>query len=1263
MDRSGTLSRFSKDTNYSVADDDLSIVASDEEGSSADGASFDQQTDGKTRSLKNAPVDLVRKETRMVSYLRYILLLLLVTEAVLFSIFTFRTVTAAEENNNNNDNEDGGGGAGENNNGATANAAFVDGLEANLLKSHTNRLSAAFSLSSSVSSYALTMTEMTNTNEDNSSPIVGGSDSNTAWPMVTVPHLEPRTTGILSTTQTTQVILSPLVYPFLKTEFEDYAVDVMEEECFAFGSCAEDGISYPTQIYNLDGSFASANEMTWPIWQIAPFTSLPIRLLNQLSDPLIGKALQDMMTQNAAVWTDFRVLNSMPSSTMIYPVYQDFNEVNLVASLGMQLDWLSILESSLPNLDVINEDYTIYIEYNCTDGGQVATFAMDVDNRGEGSNGGIQFITLSEDVSPIQVKDRAPLIELPGVYVYGEFTEPKSITDSNEEEFCGGYNVWIASATLLEAIAKDLGTDGTSGIVDGAEDDEEKSSNRPAVMTSIVAIMFFITLCVFLVYDYVVEKRQSVVINIATKSSAIVENLFPAQVRDRMLQNLQEKAPAATDANGMMGDSGGGDGAMSKNAIPAASMAGTDHVSVKQFLSNDTKLNNDLSTQPIADLFPNTTVLFADIAGFTAWSSQREPPQVFTLLETLYRSFDVIAGKLKVFKVETIGDCYMAVTGLPNPDEAHAVHMSRFAYQCMMGMKELLWELEAILGPGTSDLALRVGLHSGPVTAGVLRGEKSRFQLFGDTVNTASRMESTGERGRIQVSHETADLLMAAGKSHWLKARQDMVVAKGKGEMKTFWLDPTKKRRHTKSHKDIRVQQEISLGNGQNGDGMSPGEVPFDEKYARLIDWNVDVLLHHLARVISCRSRSPARGSLVNHSSEVALLPAAINDVAEVVALPPFDPDASRFRRARPDVSMLQQTRADLHEYVKRIALMYRDVPFHNFEHASHVTLCANKLLNRLINSDEYDTEEELHDSTFGISSDPLTHFAIVFAALIHDADHTGLPNAQLVKDSHDMARKFDNRSVAEQNSVHLGWEMLMDPRFERLRKCIYQTNVERKRFRQLVINSVMATDIADRQVNENRQSKWDKAFRRSPGDGASALQIQEDMNRKATAVIEHIIQVSDVAHTMQHWHIYRRWNERLFHEMHEAFQSGKVNVDPSTNWYIGELGFFDYYLIPLAMKLKECGVFGASGYEYISYVLKNKKEWERKGRQVVQEMVLLYKDVDEEDQSGSSLDDSEYDSDDLEYDSPGGMSTDSEGEDTHDNDIDSMNPAQVPKR
>ena len=159
-------------------------------------------------------------------------------------------------------------------------------------------------------------------------------------------------------------------------------------------------------------------------------------------------------------------------------------------------------------------------------------------------------------------------------------------------------------------------------------------------------------------------------------------------------------------------------------------------------------------------------------------------------------------------------------------------------------------------------------------------------------------------------------------------------------------------------------------------------------------------------------------------------------------------------------------------------------------EHASHVTLCANKLLTRLVNSDEYDSEEELHNVTYGISSDPLAHFAIVFAALIHDVDHTGLPNAQLVKDNAPVAVRFQSKSVAEQNSTHIGWELLMDKRFERLRKCIYQTNVERKRFRQLVINSVMATDIADRKVIAQRNAKWERAFRKPANPETSAQQL-----------------------------------------------------------------------------------------------------------------------------------------------------------------------------
>jgi hypothetical protein len=95
-----------------------------------------------------------------------------------------------------------------------------------------------------------------------------------------------------------------------------------------------------------------------------------------------------------------------------------------------------------------------------------------------------------------------------------------------------------------------------------------------------------------------------------------------------------------------------------------------------------------------------------------------------------------------------------------------------------------------IFAQDTAELGLRFGLNSGPTTAGVLRGEKGRFQLFGDTVNTAARMEHHGEVHRIQVSPSTAESLRADGKAHWLTPRVDLVHAKGKGAMQTYWCEP-----------------------------------------------------------------------------------------------------------------------------------------------------------------------------------------------------------------------------------------------------------------------------------------------------------------------------------------------------------------------------------------------------------------------------------------------------------------------------------------
>lgn len=273
--------------------------------------------------------------------------------------------------------------------------------------------------------------------------------------------------------------------------------------------------------------------------------------------------------------------------------------------------------------------------------------------------------------------------------------------------------------------------------------------------------------------------------------------------------------------------------------------------------------------------------------------------------------------------------------------------------------------------------------------------------------------------------------------------------------------------------------------------------------------------------------------------------------------------------------------------------------------------MSVSKLLTRIVAPDAIMLQEEegatlaasLHDHTYGITSDPLTQFACVLSALIHDTDHCGVSNVQLIKEGSTVARFFKEKSVAEQNSICVAWEKLMDPNFAELRKAIYAEPSELDRFRQLVVNNVLATDLFDKELQALRKKRWDMAFQRL-GDNSNAV---DDVNRKATVVMEHLIQASDVAHTMQHWHIYQKWNERLFAEMMTAFKDGRMDSDPSLTWFEGELGFFDDYVIPLANKLKECGVFGVSSDEYLNYAMENRREWANKGEEVIQRYISKY--------------------------------------------------------
>jgi 3'5'-cyclic nucleotide phosphodiesterase len=351
-------------------------------------------------------------------------------------------------------------------------------------------------------------------------------------------------------------------------------------------------------------------------------------------------------------------------------------------------------------------------------------------------------------------------------------------------------------------------------------------------------------------------------------------------------------------------------------------------------------------------------------------------------------------------------------------------------------------------------------------------------------------------------------------------------------------------------------------------------------KNQRLIEWNVDILFRLLSQIAKHQaienSSIMGRARTSKHTGtgvESAKPEMVMDEVSEVIELPKFNSRIARAVDQRDDIALSPEVKGQLHEFVSEIAGMYHDNPFHNFEHASHVTMSTVKLLSRIVAPFDLDDEEtksanekklqktmasKMHDHTYGITSDPLTQFAVVFSALIHDADHYGVPNALLVQEGHELSKKYKGKSVAEQNSVDVAWKILMDPRFGTLRNAICRNESDWTRFRKLIVNSVMATDIVDKELKELRNTRWDKAFKGEFVEDDADV----DRNRKATIVIEHLIQASDISHTMQHWHIYRKWNERLFMELYRTYKEGRSDKDPSEFWYKGEIGFFTFYIV-----------------------------------------------------------------------------------------------------
>jgi class 3 adenylate cyclase len=179
----------------------------------------------------------------------------------------------------------------------------------------------------------------------------------------------------------------------------------------------------------------------------------------------------------------------------------------------------------------------------------------------------------------------------------------------------------------------------------------------------------------------------------------------------------------------------------------------------------------------IADSFADVTVLFGDLVGFTTLSSNISAAEIVAMLNGLFSRFDRIATELGIEKIKTIGDCYMAVCGLPQPCPDHAERMARMALRMVDAIREYGAE-------NGLDLQMRIGINSGPVVAGVIGATKFIYDLWGDTVNLASRMESTGVPGEIQVTRSVCEHL----KEGFELESRGVIAVKGKGDIETWLL-------------------------------------------------------------------------------------------------------------------------------------------------------------------------------------------------------------------------------------------------------------------------------------------------------------------------------------------------------------------------------------------------------------------------------------------------------------------------------------------
>ena len=431
--------------------------------------------------------------------------------------------------------------------------------------------------------------------------------SASAWPMETFPNFEAVVSNFRNITGSRLITTSPLVDDSnIKLSWEAYAV--------ANQGWIKEGLTYigadtnvpniPPTIHEFDSNgktVASVHGPYSPIWQTSqPPSNTSIINYNLLSDAVFSNTFtiahdlqRGILSQaiDGEIGGIFQAVESFkPESLLVQPIFDNPSSASrqIVASIVAVISW-EIYFSGLLHEGV--NGMVCVLSNTC---GQTFTYTLNGPTASYVGQGDLHDTAYD---NMVYVADVTPFIT----------------SDSTRGEAICSYTVDIYPSKSLES---------------------QYQSPLPGIYMGVMFLVFICAAVIFLTYDYLVQKRQREAMNSAARSNAIVSSLFPAEIRDRLFKGEEQDAQDNTKTD--------------KKLLPTLHEA-PQKFRLKNYLNEEeipnakkesVKNGADDDSKPIADLFPNTTVMFADIAGFTAWSSVREPSQVFTLLETVYRSFD-----------------------------------------------------------------------------------------------------------------------------------------------------------------------------------------------------------------------------------------------------------------------------------------------------------------------------------------------------------------------------------------------------------------------------------------------------------------------------------------------------------------------------------------------------------------------------------------------------------------------------------------------